>query len=137
MDSRIRQYLFGLVFFGFGLYEFKKNDPLEASVYLLAGLAFIFNNLVSEPKLLAHKKLLVVINLDSHYCSFHSISIRFTVQVLITVYIKPAGIVDDLRNFVAIYQWLINTEYTGHCRLEGGYCMLSLRSYGALWLWAV
>jgi len=61
MDSRIRQYLFGLVFFGFGLYEFKKNDPLEASVYLLAGLAFIFNNLVSEPKLLAYKKSLVVI----------------------------------------------------------------------------
>jgi len=61
MDSRIRQYLFGLVFFGFGLYEFKKNDPLEASVYLLAGGAFIFNNLVSEPKLQAYKKSLVVI----------------------------------------------------------------------------
>ncbi|HZI23901.1 MAG TPA: DUF3953 domain-containing protein [Chryseolinea sp.] len=61
MDSRIRQYLFGLVFFGFGVYEFKKNDPLEASVYLLAGLAFIFNNLVSEPKLHAHKRLLVVV----------------------------------------------------------------------------
>ena len=61
MDSRIRQYLFGLVFFGFGLYEFKKNDPLEASVYLLAGLAFISNNLVSEPNLQAYKKSLVVI----------------------------------------------------------------------------
>ncbi len=61
MDSRIRQYLFGLIFFGFGVYEFKKNDLLEASVYLLAGLAFIFNNLVSEPKLYAHKKLLVII----------------------------------------------------------------------------
>lgn len=61
MDSRIRQYLFGLVFFGFGVYEFKKNDPLEASVYLMAGLAFIFNNLVSEPKLIAYKKTLVTI----------------------------------------------------------------------------
>lgn len=61
MDSRIRQYLFGLVFFGFGVYEFKKDDPLEASVYLLAGMAFIFNNLVSEPRLQAHRKLLVTV----------------------------------------------------------------------------
>jgi hypothetical protein len=61
MDSRIRQYLFGLVFFGFGMYEFKKNDPLEASVYLLAGLAFIFNNLISEPKLFGYRTLLVTI----------------------------------------------------------------------------
>jgi hypothetical protein len=50
MDSRLRQYLFGLIFFGFGVYEFKKNDPLEAAVYLTAGLAFIFNNLIGEPK---------------------------------------------------------------------------------------
>ncbi|HEX6222897.1 MAG TPA: DUF3953 domain-containing protein [Chryseolinea sp.] len=61
MDSRIRQYLFGLVFFGFGVYEFKKNDPMEASVYLLAGLAFIFNNLVSEPRFQSHRKLLVTV----------------------------------------------------------------------------
>lgn len=60
MDSRIRQYLFGLVFFGFGVYEFKKNDPLEASVYLTAGLAFIFNNLVGEPKLAAYRKPLII-----------------------------------------------------------------------------
>ena len=61
MNSHLRQYLFGLVFFGFGVYEFKKNDPLEASVYLIAGLAFIFNNLVSEPKFHAHRKTLVAI----------------------------------------------------------------------------
>jgi hypothetical protein len=61
MDSRLRQYLFGLVFFGFGVYEFKKNDPLEASVYLTAGLAFIFNNLVGEPRLAQYKRLLVII----------------------------------------------------------------------------
>ena len=131
MDSRIRQYLFGLIFFGFGVYEFKKNDPLEASVYLLAGLAFIFNNLVSEPSLLAYKKLLVTITWTLIIAASISISLRFTVQVLITVYIKSAGIVDDLRNFAAIYQWLINTEYTGHCRLEGGCCMLSFKSFGA------
>jgi hypothetical protein len=61
MDSRMRQYLFGLIFFGFGVYEFKKNDPLEASVYLTAGLAFIFNNLVSEPRLYNYKRTLVII----------------------------------------------------------------------------
>ena len=60
MDSRLRQYLFGLVFFGFGVYEFKKNDPLEASVYLTAGLAFIFNNLIGEPKLIAYRKPLTI-----------------------------------------------------------------------------
>jgi DMSO/TMAO reductase YedYZ heme-binding membrane subunit len=60
MDSRLRQYLFGLVFFGFGVYEFKKNDPLEAAVYLTAGLAFIFNNLVGEPKLVAYRKPLII-----------------------------------------------------------------------------
>lgn len=61
MDSHFRQYLFGLVFFGFGIYEFTKNDPLEASVYLTAGLAFIFNNLISEPRLYSYKRILVII----------------------------------------------------------------------------
>lgn len=61
MDSRVRQYLFGIAFFGFGIYEFMKNDALEASVYLVAGLAFIFNNLASEPKFYRHKKILVTI----------------------------------------------------------------------------
>jgi hypothetical protein len=61
MNARIRQYLFGLAFFGFGIYEFMKNDPLEACVYLIAGLAFIFNNLVYEPTLFNYKKTLVAI----------------------------------------------------------------------------
>ena len=61
MDSHFRQYLFGLVFFGFGVYEFTKNDPLEAVVYLTAGLAFIFNNLISEPRLYDYKKILIII----------------------------------------------------------------------------
>ena len=61
MDSHLRQYLFGLIFFGFGIYEFMKNDPLEASVYLIAGLAFIFNNLVSEPRFFNYRKTLVTI----------------------------------------------------------------------------
>jgi hypothetical protein len=61
MDSHFRQYLFGLVFLGFGIYEFTKDDPLEAVVYLTAGLAFIFNNLISEPRLYDYKKILVII----------------------------------------------------------------------------
>ncbi len=61
MDSRMRQYLFGLIFFGFGIYEFRKNDPLEASVYLIAGLAFVCNNLIYEPRLFNYKKILVTI----------------------------------------------------------------------------
>jgi len=61
MDSRTRQYLFGLIFFAFGVYEFMKNDPLEAAVYLSAGLAFICNNLVSEPRLYPYKKILVTL----------------------------------------------------------------------------
>ena len=61
MDSRTRQYLFGLIFFAFGVYEFMKNDPLEAAVYLSAGLAFICNNLVSEPRLFQYKKILVTL----------------------------------------------------------------------------
>jgi len=61
MDSRTRQYLFGLIFFAFGVYEFTKSDPLEASVYLSAGLAFICNNLVSEPRLYEYKKMLVTL----------------------------------------------------------------------------
>lgn len=61
MDSRLRQYLFGLIFFGFGIYEFMKDDPLEASVYLTAGAAFITNNLISEPRLHRFRKMLVAI----------------------------------------------------------------------------
>jgi hypothetical protein len=61
MDSRVRQYLFGLIFFAFGVYEFMKNDPMEASVYLTAGTAFITNNLISEPRLQHLRKLLVTI----------------------------------------------------------------------------
>jgi len=61
MDSHFRQYIFGLVFFGFGIYELTKNDPLEAVVYIAAGLAFICNNLISEPSLFPYRRTLVTI----------------------------------------------------------------------------
>ena len=60
MDSKTRQYLFGLIFFAVGIYYFVKLDYLEASLYCLAGLCFAFNTLVSEPRLFAYKKVLTI-----------------------------------------------------------------------------
>jgi hypothetical protein len=61
MNAQQRQYLFGLVFLVFGLYKGYQKQYLELTLYGLAGLSFIFNQLASEPKLAAHKKALVII----------------------------------------------------------------------------
>jgi hypothetical protein len=61
MGANTRQYLFGLVFFGVGVYELVSKDYLEAALYSLAGLSFIFNTLALEPKLFSYKKVLVII----------------------------------------------------------------------------
>jgi hypothetical protein len=62
MNSITRQYLFGLIFIGFGLYQvYIKKDMLESLLYALAGTAFILNALTLEPKLIAYKKLLAVV----------------------------------------------------------------------------
>lgn len=61
MNARTRQYLFGAIFLAVGLFQVYRHDYLEASLYLLAGLAFGFNTLTSEPRLARHKKLLVVV----------------------------------------------------------------------------
>jgi hypothetical protein len=61
MNARQRQYLFGIIFLGFGIYQLVLKDMLEASLYMVAGAAFIFNTAASEPSLSKHKKLLVVI----------------------------------------------------------------------------
>jgi hypothetical protein len=60
MDATIRRYLFGVIFFGLGLYQLNIQDYVEASLYLVAGLAFIVNSLASEPRLAAHRKWLVI-----------------------------------------------------------------------------
>lgn len=60
MDATIRRYLFGVIFFGLGLYQFYIQDYVEASLYLVAGLAFIVNSLASEPRLAAYRKWLVI-----------------------------------------------------------------------------
>ena len=60
MDSTKRQYLFGLIFIGVGIYQLTIKDYLEFSLYAVAGLSFIVNALTLEPKLIAHKKNLVI-----------------------------------------------------------------------------
>ena len=61
MNARQRQYLFGILFIGFGIYQLVKNDGLEAVLYMTAGAAFIFNTVATEPSLLRFKKPLVVV----------------------------------------------------------------------------
>lgn len=62
MGAINRQYLFGLIFIAFGGYQiFKNHDYLESSLYITAGLSFVFNATTSEPRLIAYKKVLVLI----------------------------------------------------------------------------
>ena len=61
MNARIRQYLFGLIFFAVGIFELYRNDMLEFALYCCAGLAFVFNSLTLEEKLIAYKKPLVIV----------------------------------------------------------------------------
>jgi hypothetical protein len=61
MDSQTRQYVFGAIFIAVGGYQFYISEFLEFSMYVCAGSAFVFNALINEPKLQAHKKPLVVI----------------------------------------------------------------------------
>ena len=60
MNSTQRQYLFGLIFIGVGIYQLTISDFLEFSLYAVAGLSFIVNALTLEPKLIARKKPLVI-----------------------------------------------------------------------------
>jgi hypothetical protein len=62
MNSVQRQYLFGLLFIGVGVYQLAKQDFLEFSLYTVAGLSFIVNALTLEPKLIAYKKTLVMLS---------------------------------------------------------------------------
>lgn len=60
MNARTRQYLFGLIFIGIGIYQLAINDLLEFSLYGLAGLSFIVNALTMEPRFITYKKPLVI-----------------------------------------------------------------------------
>lgn len=61
MNANTRQYLFGAIFLLVGFYQLYQRDYLEASLYLLAALSFMFNTLAAEPRLAAYKKPLVII----------------------------------------------------------------------------
>lgn len=60
MNAKTRQYLFGLIFVGVGIFQFTIRDWLEFALYSLAGLAFIVNALTMEARLTAYKKPLVI-----------------------------------------------------------------------------
>lgn len=62
MSAKNRQYLFGLLFIGVGIYQLAVNDLLEFSLYALAGTSFIVNALTLEPRLFAYKKPLVIVS---------------------------------------------------------------------------
>lgn len=61
MNARQRQYLFGAIFLAFGIYQVVKKDMLEASLYMVAGAAFIFNTITTEPAVAQYKQVLVII----------------------------------------------------------------------------
>lgn len=61
MNSNTRQYLYGIIFLGVGIYYLTKQNWLDAVLFSIAGLAFIFNTLASEPRLFTYKKNLVFI----------------------------------------------------------------------------
>jgi len=61
MKAITRQYLFGLIFIGVAIYQLVIRDYLEFALYGTAGLAFVFNALTFEPKLIPYKKTLVIV----------------------------------------------------------------------------
>jgi hypothetical protein len=62
MNARNRQYLFGLIFIAFAIYQLTVKDYLEFTLYALAGTAFIVNCLTMEPRLVAYKRPLVILS---------------------------------------------------------------------------
>jgi len=55
------QSLFSAVFLLLGCYNLYEGKWLEASLYIVAALAFVFNSLASHEKFERHKKVLVAI----------------------------------------------------------------------------
>ncbi|HTE32618.1 MAG TPA: hypothetical protein VK666_19695 [Chryseolinea sp.] len=60
MNAQFRQYAFALIFLGIGIFQLVKKDSLEATLYLLAGAAFIFNSLASESRFVRYKRPIVI-----------------------------------------------------------------------------
>ena len=62
MNARVRQYLFGLLFIGVGIYQAVIHEYLETALYALAGVSFIVNAMTLEDKFIRYKKPLVIIS---------------------------------------------------------------------------
>lgn len=62
MNATQRQYLFGAIFFAVGVYYISHGSWFESSLYLVAGLAFVFNGLTVEPRLAKFKKPLAIVS---------------------------------------------------------------------------
>lgn len=61
MNSRVRQYFFGLIFAGIGVYYLIQPNYLEASLYIMAGFCFAINAIVSEPSMERYRKELTIV----------------------------------------------------------------------------
>jgi hypothetical protein len=61
MIVRVRPYLVSFLFLLVGIYQVYRGDILEASLYLLASLAFACNSLATEPEVVSYKKIIVII----------------------------------------------------------------------------
>lgn len=61
MNATQRQYLFGLIFLGVGVYYITRQS-IETYLYFVGGLAFIVNGLTIEPKLAKYKKPLTIVS---------------------------------------------------------------------------
>jgi hypothetical protein len=61
MNSRVRQYIFGGVFFVLGVYLWTQSNTLYAWTCFLTGISFIVNALTFEPALESYKKPLTIL----------------------------------------------------------------------------
>jgi len=61
MNNKSLSLAFAIGFFILGLYNLYRMDLQEVGLYFLAALAFTFNILASEPKLLRFKKPFTII----------------------------------------------------------------------------
>ena len=62
MNATKRQYLFGLIFIGVGIYYLTVQNFLEFSLFGVAGLSFIVNAMTLDAKFAAYKKTLVPVS---------------------------------------------------------------------------
>lgn len=86
MNSYQRPYLFGLIFMAFGLYQLYQKQYIEFTLYGLAGLSFIFNQLASEPKLVEHKKTLAIVTWVFIIATGLTFSIYYDSNIFRTIY---------------------------------------------------